>query len=109
MKTLIDFDGAETLVINTKKLVADAISAHNSDSNAHSDTTISSGVQITIGDSQPLNKSFWFDTSDYASIQGAIETFTLTAENFDSAVEVGDTQPTYKNIWFDTSNYSAGD
>lgn len=76
----------------------------------NTDTTVSSGVQIAIGDSQPLDKSFWFDTSDYASIQGSIETFTLTAENFDSAVEVGNTQPTAENIlWFDTSDNSAGD
>lgn len=35
MKTLLDFEGAGTLVVNTKKLVTDAIAAHNSDLNSH--------------------------------------------------------------------------
>ena len=35
MKTMIDFEGARTLVNDTKTLVENAIAAHNSDLNSH--------------------------------------------------------------------------
>ena len=66
-------------------------------------TTVSSGVQIAIGDTQPVNKSFWLDTSDYASIQGATQTYGITLTDSDSAVTIGNTKPNKAGIFFDTS------
>ena len=67
----------------------------------NSDTSASSSVTtITIGDTEPTDGSIWFDTSPYASIQGATPnmSFTVTPK-----IYVGDTQPTNGEIWIDTS------
>ena len=102
MKTMIDLTGAETLVTNTKKLIADEIAAHNSDGNAHDG--LSGGVQIAIGDTQPVNASLWFDTSEYASIQGETPTQIITISKSDTPIIISDTKPTENNIlWLDTS------
>lgn len=67
MKALIDFDGAGTLVANTKALVAEAISAHNSDSNSHGN--LSSSLKISVGDIEPTDTGVtaWINTSDYST------------------------------------------
>ena len=68
MKTLIDLNGADTLVQNVKNLVADAIDAHNSNENAH--VANSSALGFAVGDTKPANMALWFDTSDYEEEEG---------------------------------------
>ena len=65
MKTMIDLEGARTLVTDTKKLVDDAITAHNSNENAHGN--LNNGLQFVASDTKPSEKNiFWLDTSEHS-------------------------------------------
>lgn len=104
MKALIDYEGARTLVTNTKKLVAKAIAAHIS--NANSDTSVT-GLQLAIGDNQPVNKSAWLETSKYSSVNGAIQTYSPSANSGNIEFVVSDTEPADTSVaWINTSGYS---
>lgn len=104
MNALIDYEGARTIVNNTKRLVENAIAAHIS--NANSNTSVT-GLKIAIGDNQAVNKSVWLDTSDYASVNGAIATYSPSANSDNIEFVVSDTEPTDTNVaWINTSGYS---
>ena len=48
----------------------------------HSATSVTSAIKIAVGDTQPsFSNGIWFDTSPYASIQGATKTFYLKPVN----------------------------
>lgn len=107
MKTLIDYNNAGTMVKNTKMLIANAIAAHNADENAHSDTAITSGLIVAVGDTEPTGDyDMWLDTSSYASIQGSIDTFFVKqATDHSNSLVVGSTEPADYTLWLNTSGY----
>ena len=94
MKTMIDFDGMATAVENTKKFVADTMTAHNSDANAHSDTF----VQKVTGKGLSTND---FTDELKTKLEG-LSSVTSGGMSF----FIGTTQPEDTNtIWFDTTGY----
>ena len=74
--------------------------------NISSDTKIvyvTGGLQLAIGDNQPVNKSVWLDTSKYSSVNGAIATYSLSLDS-SSSITVGDTELTDTSVaWINTS------
>ena len=71
-----------------------------------SETTDNSGVKFALGDNPPIsNNIIWFDTSEYASIQGATVTQIEPLQSVGSAaIIISDTKPTETNVfWLDTS------
>ena len=67
-------------------------------------TTAASGLQLAIGDKQPVNKSVWLDTSNYASVNGAIATYSPTESEGNVKFVVSDTEPTDTSVaWINTS------
>lgn len=79
-------------------------------SELNSDTgvaTATCGLQLAIGDNQPVNKSVWLDTSKYSSVNGAIQTYSPTVSGGNLQVVTGDIQPTDTSVaWINTSGYS---
>ena len=99
MKALIDYDGAGTLVTNTKTLIANSIAAHNSDANAHSDTFV---VQVS-GKGLSTNDFTDEDKAKLDSLSTDTQTVDLSGV---MRVYVGSVAPTDTSvIWFDTSAY----
>lgn len=107
MKTLLDFEGAGTLVVNTKKLVTDAIAAHNSDLNSHGgasaidlDTLTDTFVAKVTG--KDLSTDDF--TNEYkAAIDGMSSTYAKKSD-VESAIRfyIGATQPTDTTvIWLE--------
>lgn len=78
--------------------------------NISSDTKIVSvtgGLQLAIGDNQPLNKSVWLDTSDYASENGAIQTYSSPVSGGNMKFVASDTKPSDTSVaWINTADYS---
>ena len=71
-----------------------------------SETTDNGGVKFALGDNPPIsNNIIWFDTSEYASIQGATVTQIEPLQSVGStAIIISDTKPTETNVfWLDTS------
>lgn len=79
-------------------------------SGVSSDTTVvtvsggSGGFAFSYGDTQPVVKSLWLDTSEFVSIQGETPTQTIFLENAEDMLIVSDTQPDKNDcLWLDTS------
>ena len=96
--TLSQFDSLAAVASAAIKEVADSMSSDSS--------VTKSGLQFAIGDTQPdENVILWFDTSDYASIQGATPTQSIFLNNLENTFVIGNTKPEGTNIlWLDTSN-----